>query len=93
MIDLDTNDYTEYASQVGGEEMSVVRHGKEFFESARRDTLTRIYEEDREPFLFGRAGRFYDYLSAYRYRKPHVRQYEGHKDEGRKPHHSGHQHY
>ena len=51
MIDLDTNDYTEYASQVGGEEMSVVRHGKEFFESARRDTLTRIYEEDREPFL------------------------------------------
>jgi hypothetical protein len=51
VIDLDTNDYTEYASQVGGEEMSVVRHGKEFFESARRDTLTRIYEEDREPFL------------------------------------------
>ena len=51
VIDLDTNDYTEYASQVGGEEMSVVRHGKEFFESARRDTLTRIYEEDRVPFL------------------------------------------
>ena len=26
VIDLETNDYTEYASQVGGEEMSVVRH-------------------------------------------------------------------
>ena len=51
VIDLDTNDYTEYSSQVGDEEMSIVRHGKEFFESARRDTLTRIYEEDREPFL------------------------------------------
>jgi EAL domain-containing protein (putative c-di-GMP-specific phosphodiesterase class I) len=51
VIDLDTNDYTEYYSKVGGEEMTIVRHGKEFFESARRDTMTRIYEEDREPFL------------------------------------------
>ena len=51
VIDLDTNDYTEYSSKVGGEEMSIVRHGREFFESAKRDTMTRIYEEDREPFL------------------------------------------
>ena len=27
------------------------RHGERFFELARRDTMTRIYEEDREPFL------------------------------------------
>ena len=51
VIDLDTNDYTEYSSKVGGEEMTVVRHGKDFFESTKRDTMTRIYEEDREPFL------------------------------------------
>ncbi|MBQ3704001.1 MAG: hypothetical protein II885_14775, partial [Oscillospiraceae bacterium] len=51
VIDLDTNDYIEYSSQVGGEELSVVRHGEDFFESARRDTMTRIYSEDREPFL------------------------------------------
>lgn len=51
VIDLDTNDYIEYSSQVGGEELSVVRHGEDFFESARRDTMTRIYEEDREDFL------------------------------------------
>lgn len=51
VIDLDTNEYTEYSSQVGDEEMSIVRHGEDFFESARRDTMTRIYEEDREPFL------------------------------------------
>ena len=51
VIDLDTNDYTEYSSRVGDEEMSIVRHGEDFFESARRDTMTRIYEEDREPFL------------------------------------------
>ena len=51
VIDLDTNIFTEYSSQVGGEELSIVRHGEDFFASARRDTMTRIYEEDREPFL------------------------------------------
>ena len=51
VIDLDTNDYIEYSSKVGAEEMSLERHGEDFFESARRDTLTRIYEEDRAPFL------------------------------------------
>ena len=51
VIDLDTNDYVEYSSQVGGEELSVKRRGADFFESARRDTMTSIYAEDREPFL------------------------------------------
>ena len=51
LIDLDTNNYIEYSSQVGGEQISLERHGEDFFESARRDTMTRIYEEDREPFL------------------------------------------
>ena len=51
LIDLDTNEFIEYTSQVGGEEMALERHGGDFFESARRDTMTRIYEEDRDPFL------------------------------------------
>ncbi len=51
VIDLDTDTYIEYISQVGGEEIAVQRHGRGFFESAKRDTMTRIYEEDREPFL------------------------------------------
>ena len=51
LIDLDTNDYIEYTSKVGEEDMSLERHGEDFFESAKRDTMTRIYEEDREPFL------------------------------------------
>lgn len=51
VIDLDTNAYTEYSSRVGGEELSIIRHGEEFFESAKRETMTRIYEEDREGFL------------------------------------------
>jgi hypothetical protein len=51
VIDLDTNDYIEYSSQIGGEELAIERHGKDFFESAKRDTMTRIYEKDREGFL------------------------------------------
>lgn len=51
VIDLDTNDYVEYSSSVGGEELSIERHGKDFFESAKRDTMTRIYKDDREDFL------------------------------------------
>ena len=51
VIDLDSNDYIEYSSQAGGKELSVVRHGEDFFESARRDTMTRVYKEDQEPFL------------------------------------------
>ena len=51
VIDLDTDEYIEYSSRIGGEELAVERHGTDFFESAKRDTKTRIYEEDREPFL------------------------------------------
>ena len=51
VIDLDTDDYIEYSSNAGGEELSVERHGKNFFESAEKDAKNRIYEEDRETFL------------------------------------------
>lgn len=51
VIDLDKDTYIEYTSQAGGEELAIQRHGRGFFESAMRDAMTRIYEEDREPFL------------------------------------------
>ena len=51
LIDLDTNDYIEYSSEVGAEEISLERHGGDFFESARHDALTRIHEADREQFI------------------------------------------
>ncbi|MBQ3295061.1 MAG: EAL domain-containing protein [Erysipelotrichaceae bacterium] len=51
IIDLDTNEYIEYTSEVGDENMSLKRHGDDFFESARRETMTRIYEDDRQHFL------------------------------------------
>ena len=51
VVDLDTEDFVEYSSNVGGEEMSVVRHGKQFFENAKNDSIDRIYDPDRESFL------------------------------------------
>jgi EAL domain-containing protein (putative c-di-GMP-specific phosphodiesterase class I) len=51
LIDLDTNHYIEYTRQTDSEEMSLQRHGEDFFESARREALTRICQEDREMFM------------------------------------------
>ncbi len=49
IVDLDTDQYVEYRSLVGGQKMDVQRHGSDFFESSRNDAA-RIYEEDREIF-------------------------------------------
>lgn len=50
-VDLETDRFIEYSSPVGGEELAMERHGEHFFDAAKRDTMTRIYEKDREPFL------------------------------------------
>ena len=52
-VDLDTDRFIEYSSPVGGEEIAMERHGEHFFDAVQKDALTRIYEEDREPFLAG----------------------------------------
>ena len=52
-VDLDTDRFIEYTSPVGGEELALERHGEDFFGSVQKDVMTRIYEEDREPFLAG----------------------------------------
>ncbi len=51
IIDLDTNDYMEYSLKADDEEMSLERHGGDFFASARRDAMVRIHEADRESFV------------------------------------------
>lgn len=50
-VDMDTEDFIEYTSLVGGDEMALERHGSNFFAKARQDTQVRIYEEDRKVFL------------------------------------------
>ena len=52
-VDLDTEQFIEYSSPIGGEELAVERHGENFFAAVIRDTETRIFEEDRESFLSG----------------------------------------
>ena len=50
-VDLDTDRFIEYSSPVGRDEIAVECHGDHFFEASRRDSMTRIYEEDRDNFL------------------------------------------
>ncbi|MBQ9377014.1 MAG: EAL domain-containing protein, partial [Schwartzia sp.] len=50
VVDLKTDQFVEYSSLVGRQDMAVERHGEDFFESSRRDAH-RIYEEDRETFF------------------------------------------
>ena len=50
-VDLETDDYIEYSSVAGDEELDLKRHGKDFFNAVRRDTMTRVYEEDRAIIL------------------------------------------
>jgi len=51
IVDLDTDEFIEYTSSVGHDELAVERHGKDFFASSVRDTMIRIYADDREMFL------------------------------------------
>lgn len=50
-VDLDTEHFIEYSSKAGSEEIAVERHGEDFFTNSLRDTMTRIYEDDRELFI------------------------------------------
>ena len=51
VVDMDTERFIEYSSRAGEDELAMERHGTDFFGSVRRDTMTRIYAEDREMFL------------------------------------------
>ncbi len=50
-VNLDTEQFIEYTSVFGEEELAMERHGDHFFDAVKRDAMIRIYEEDREPFL------------------------------------------
>ena len=50
-VDLETDDFTEYSSEVGEAEVSVERHGKDFFNEARRGALEQLYPADRKAFI------------------------------------------
>ena len=50
-VDLTTDSFIEYSSDAGVEELSVERHGKDFFTESRHDALSYVYKDDQESFL------------------------------------------
>ena len=50
-VDLETEDFIEYTSNVGDEDLTIERHGKDFFRASRQDALKFLYHEDRENFI------------------------------------------
>ena len=50
-VDLDTEQFIAYASDVGGEELAMERHGENFFAIARRDARRLLHPDDQEAFI------------------------------------------
>ena len=50
-VDLDTEEFTEYAPDKEKDDISVERRGKDFFATSRKDALTYIHEDDRDGFI------------------------------------------
>ena len=50
-VDLSTDDFIEYSSKAGDEDLAVERHGADFFSESRKDALDYIHQEDRDMFL------------------------------------------
>ncbi|MBP5331573.1 MAG: EAL domain-containing protein [Lachnospiraceae bacterium] len=50
VIDTETDQYIEYTSSVGVEELNKSRQGADFFGVGKEENMLRIYDEDREEF-------------------------------------------
>ncbi len=50
-VDLETEDYFEYTSNIGEDEISTERHGEKFFSKAREKALTVLHKDDRDLFI------------------------------------------
>ena len=50
-VDLISEDFTEYSSKQGNDELALERHGKNFFATSHSDALKYLYSDDIEEFL------------------------------------------
>lgn len=50
-VDIETDDYVEYGLKNVVGQSTIEKHGKKFFDNARKDVNDFIYEEDREKFI------------------------------------------
>lgn len=51
-VDMETENFIEYRSDVGGEELAIERHGENFFQTMQNNASAYIFEEDLENFIF-----------------------------------------
>ena len=49
-VDLDTEDFVEYSSDSSHQDLSVERHGADFFATSRADALRILHKDDQEAF-------------------------------------------
>jgi len=49
-VDVETEQFIEYSSPIGGEELAMERRGENFFAAAHRDAMRLIFKEDRDAF-------------------------------------------
>ena len=50
-VDLDTEAFIEYRSNVGEDQMEVERHGEDFFKASQRDARLLLYKDDQDKFI------------------------------------------
>ena len=50
-VNLETEEYIEYTSNVGDDEISTERHGEKFFSKSREKALTVLHKDDRDLFI------------------------------------------
>ena len=50
-VDLETDDFIEYSSNAGGDELAMERHGHDFFAQSRHDAQYFLYKDDVESFV------------------------------------------
>lgn len=50
-VNLETEEFIEYSSNVGEDEISTERHGEKFFSKSREKALTVLHKDDRDLFI------------------------------------------
>ncbi len=50
-VNIQTEDFIEYSSSVGKDNLAEERHGTDFFAASRRDALSILYHEDQSAFI------------------------------------------
>ncbi len=50
-VNLESENFIEYSSGIGKEELAIEHHGRDFFAASRKDALEHLYKDDRDGFV------------------------------------------